>query len=660
VEVANETAGEPGFDVLVRLPSGARLDQVKSRGEAAGVTAERLDALVNALRNLPQVQIGKNVSRARADAAKTLYEQCGLVIEINPVLALETKRATLEISCPSCRQRVIVTDKGQCPGCGVFVEKFTDDYMQKKRQLELDRAKLRHDMEAEFQAKLDAALVEKLRKQGVFKGRSGAMRAAALVGLLGAAFIVGRGTLAGWNKETLLATSNGGKAARMMDTAWPSTPGAGPDGEPGVVATAAAGAVDPEMDDPLIQQASGAKRMGGKGLTIEQAVAASRALARSVGNTTADRAMADGPAAGPAGGEGVAESGAAASAGAAVPAAGPAVTVPATAKLALGLDLARQLAAMGQTARAEHVLKALGPRLQAVPELASKSQAAALEIRAWTLGSLAPGQAGATAKSLLADAEKISDVPTRVLALTQAGVAVSQQPRLPREAARALLTRAGDLLASVAADQREQAMGTWAAGLGSVLLNEANAAARAGRWSVVKANGAQLQALAQQAPNAASQARVLAMSHQLQTMLGDAAGADKAIDAALALAAAPASLQERAVLLRGVAAGTGIAGEKFLKAVDALQAQAQGRGGIEKAQVMVELSVLNAEAGFRAKAAEAAQAARQVPGLAPADATRIEAELLMRGDLAAARLMQTLGMYAEAEALLERVGGYLI
>ena len=642
----SELAGEPAFDVLARLAANVTPVQVRERAQAAGVPVERVEAILKALRSVPQVQIGKAVTRARADSAKALYEPCGLVIDLTPVLAIQAKRVDEEVACPSCRQRVMLTDKRQCPSCGVFVDKFTQEYEDKRRQAELERAKLRREMEGEFQKKLDEELVKKLKEQGVFKGRAGAGRAVALVVLLGVAFVGGRATLAGWKLDTLLKP-RGSPANEMLATAFPAGASAAPaEGASAPVSDVLAA----EMDDPLIQ-AAGGKRMGAKGLSLEQAVAASRVLARAAGNTTADRAIDGAP-----GGAGAADA-PAGEPGA--PAAG-AAAVPAEVRTALALDFARQLAEMGQVGRANEVLKALKPRAQG-PQLSAQAQAAALEIRAWALQGMAPGQQAGAAQALLAEGDGIADPVARVRALTDAGLALSQQPRVPREAARALVARAGEHIGAIqSAEVRELTLATWSVALGRVLLNESTAAAKAGRWKQAKAAAEQLQALAQKAPGTTSRARLLAMTYQLQAVNGDS-GAAKNLDAALSLANSAPTLPERAALLRSITNDAAMAGsEPIGKAIDALQAQAQSRPGLERAQALTELSLLQVESGFRHRGAELAQAARETPGLSPNDAVRVNTELVVRSDLTAARMLQGAGMYAEAESLLQRLGGYLL
>ena len=51
--------------------------------------------------------------------------------------------------------------------------------------------------------------------------------------------------------------------------------------------------------------------------------------------------------------------------------------------------------------------------------------------------------------------------------------------------------------------------------------------------------------------------------------------------------------------------------------------------------------------------------AQATAGLSPAENTAISTELIVRSDLALARVLQGLGRYAEAESMLQRVGGYL-
>ena len=80
---------------------------------------------------------------------------------------------------------------------------------------------------------------------------------------------------------------------------------------------------------------------------------------------------------------------------------------------------------------------------------------------------------------------------------------------------------------------------------------------------------------------------------------------------------------------------------------------------MEKAQALTHLSLLYATAGLPAKASQFSQMAQNTAGISAAEATLVNTDLIVRTDLATARVLQSLGRYAEAEALLQKVGGYL-
>ena len=104
----------------------------------------------------------------------------------------------------------------------------------------------------------------------------------------------------------------------------------------------------------------------------------------------------------------------------------------------------------------------------------------------------------------------------------------------------------------------------------------------------------------------------------------------------------------------------GAGNDKLQAAAEALQAQATSKSGAERARALAQLSLLNADAGLRGKASELAEAARASAGLSPADAVQVNTDLIVRGDMAAARVLHSVGLYAESEAVLQRLGNYLL
>ena len=92
----------------------------------------------------------------------------------------------------------------------------------------------------------------------------------------------------------------------------------------------------------------------------------------------------------------------------------------------------------------------------------------------------------------------------------------------------------------------------------------------------------------------------------------------------------------------------------------ALESQALQKGGVDRARALTQLSLLNTEAGLRAKAADLGQKARGSTGLSAEDSVTVSTDLLVRGDLATAKLLHGLGLYAESETVLRELAGYLL
>jgi hypothetical protein len=276
--------------------------------------------------------------------------------------------------------------------------------------------------------------------------------------------------------------------------------------------------------------------------------------------------------------------------------------------------------------------------------------------------SLGESRARQAADSIKSDAVALSDPIERTRALSNVAAILSRNPQLPAEAPRAFLTLAAESLKSVGdARQRSDAASDWAVALGEVLLAETTARVKTGLWSKANAAASQIEGLIKESPDNWSQARLYAIDYQVKQQLGQSDKANQSLDAALSLTAVQGSLPARATWLRQIAYLSNAAShERVQAAVTTLQALAESKTGLEKAQTMTQLSLLHADAGLRPKADGLARLAQSTSGLSPADATAIHAELIVRGDLATAKSMHSLGLYAEAEALVQRVGGYLL
>jgi len=674
-----EESEEALFDVVVKVPTGARLEDIERMALGpAGIRADRVESLIKALRSVPQAKIGAGVPRARADTAKEQFTKAGLTVEITPVLSIQIKTDGAFdglFGCPACKQRVTLPENRQCPNCGVFVDKVTDEAQMRRRIMEQERAKMdfqasrgaqqaekmtRDQLEAQLRAEVRAELEA---KYGGKKGSSAstAIKGLVLVGVLAAVFVGGRGTGSGWSWEEIKGGSAPkGKTAevdKMLDSVGPGGGAGAADGAAGLTG-------DPDLDDPLIQ-AAGGKRVGAKGISMEQAIAASMTLAKSVGNTTAERALAGAAVggSGPAAAGGGAGAGAAGD-GAAAGGASAEAAVPARVKQLLALEFTTQLAEMGQLPRAVQMIKALkaSPKTTSDPTVASAARVADMEVRAWAMHSLGDSKARAAADALMSDAAGLPDHYERAAALSRVGAILARHTQLPPEASRAFLTKAVDSVKAVAdAQLRIEATSQWAVSFGEALLADAAAKAKAGLWSKVEQANTQVETLIGQAPDAASRAKLHAIGAQLKLLLGQQDKAVQSMESGLAQAAGVGALPEHAALLRAMAQLSGGAGsDKLQAAAAALQAQAMTRTGPDRARTLAQLSLLSADAGLRGRASELADAARASEGLSATEAVRVNTDLIVRGDMAAARVLHSVGLYAEAETVLQRVGNYVL
>lgn len=677
------------FDVTVKVPKGARMEDIERQAREAGIGSDRMDPLMKALRSIPEAKIGAAVSKERADRAKEQFTKAGLLVEIVPVLAIAASAFEDITVCPGCGDRVTLPENRQCPHCGVFVDKMTDEYLLRKKLVQKERAimeaKMDHDgkkIDQRSKQSVEAALREKVRKEveaeyGVKKG--GLLGNAGGILKMGVMLIAGVGI-------ALYASGNGLSSInpwaskktsaqavdKMLATVGPAGTGvAGAAGAAGAEAGGAGTATgDPDIDDPLIQ-AAGGKRIGAKGLTMEQAVAAAQVLGKSVGNTTADRAMAGAaPVAGASGAAGT--TGAAASAAAAgVAQAGGATgqpidtskqaDIPIQSKLLLKAEFAKTLAEMGQDARARGVMKALesSPNLSADPLAARAVRIAGIEVRAWGLRA---GPSRQALEALRSDAAGLGDAGERTIALSRMGAIISTGAQVPADVPRAFLTLGAESLKSIS-DSRERnaAASDWAVALGQVLVAEATTQARVGNWNRVKAASAQLDTLVKGAPDDFSLARLYAIDYRMKQQVGQSDVATQSLSSALALAGKQSSLPEQAAWLRRIARLAGAAdNEKLQAAVNNLQTQAAGKTGIEKAQTMANLALLFADAGSRGKASQFSQLAQSATGLSPAETVSVNSDIIVRGDLAVAKALHGFGMYPDSEVLIQRVGGYLL
>ena len=700
----------PLFDVIVRLPSGANFDAIRERAiTEAGIQEDKIDALLRALKNSPKAKIGSGVPKERADKARADFSKAGLHVDVSPVLSVQTMTTgTFDgtFSCPACRNKVVLPDNRQCPSCGVFVDKVTDEFLLKRKILEQERAMAEARLERETKDSTkrsvelnEQELREKIRreieKEYGLTSEDGSLisskwvKALLVLVLFGGAIAAGRFSndvpgLGGKLSESPPAGAKGSADAQAGGSTGSgagggTADGGAADGGAGGAGGSSADAViagdDPESEDSLLKAA----RNGGpnaKGITMEQAIAASTALAKSVGNTTAERALKGGiPGGGAAGGGGAAAGGgtgggaAAAGGGDIAGAAGAggsgtrAAAVPSQTKLELAGEFAARLAELGQLPRAREAVKALRARPDA-KEMRSVAiiQMAEIEVLAWSAREVAPNRARALVSAITDGIGKLLDPYDRAIAQARAGAILAAQPAIARDVIINFLSEGGEAIKLIAnADQQRQAVGELAVSMGQALLTDMTELARKGQWAKAKAAYARFAATTAQTPNVVAAAQLQGLEFKARYVMGQSDESEAALDAGLSWVAKGGSLPEQARALRGLAATSdGASNPKIQEAYKRLQAQAQNAQGADRARALSELALMQADSGNREQFVRQRDMAKETPGFGGTEAATLTAEMYVRGDLAVARARHAEGAYGDAESLLQQLAGYLL
>ena len=676
----------PLFDVVISMPPGAKLETIQKLAETeAGLPPDRVERLIKVLRSTPNAKVGAAVTMERAEEERARFTKAGLLVEVTPLLTVQTVTAGSYDGldgCPACGKRAVMPKNRQCPSCGVFIDKLTDEYLLKKKimQQELGAIEFKKsqsdknsskDIRASTEAAIRAQVREELEKKygisksGFFKGKGSMLLASLVAVALGLLYAGEKGVTVGgmslpWGKKEAPASAMSTASLQQASAGASAAAGAAGGG-----AAAAAGVDltgDADVDDMLIQAAAG-KKTGGKALTMEEALAASKSLAKSVGNTTAESALSGTPVGGPGGAAGVKAGNAAGSADSNTGSAGANDSVPKQLKQLLTAEFASVLAELGQVARAREVLKALAGGINAATDApaASALQAAQLKLQAWSTLRMDGGQARQTADDLRVKTQAIANASERTQLQGQVAVILSRNPLLPPDIPRRFLSLGAESLKAVGGTQANPALGDLAVSMAEVFLHETTARAKAGGWTKAKASAAQVEDLLKQAPDSWAQSRLYAVDYQAKLQTGQTDKAAKSLESALGLAGKNSNLQERAVWLRSIAQLSADAStqEPFEAMATALQNQLNAKSGFEKARGLTELALLYTAAGLPGKSAQLRSQAQATAGLSVADSVAINSDLLVRSDMATAKMLHGLGRYAEAEAVLQRVGGYL-
>ena len=455
--------------------------------------------------------------------------------------------------------------------------------------------------------------VQSVGKSSIFRGKSGLLIGATLA-IVASLFYAGEkggkgltlyGITPPWDKKDV-----------ALDVA--SKPNL-PQTQLAVAATVFDQAGDPYADDPLVL-AAGGKRTGARGLTIEDAITEATGFASAAEAITKQT------------------------------------------KQLLIAEFAVVLAELGQDVRAREVLKALANDANPVADqrAASRFLMAQMELQAWAIVRMDPAQGKQAIQELKTKTQAIANAQDRALIQGQIADILSRGLQLFSDTPRSFLSLAAESLKSISAPQSRLAQSNLTVSMAKVFMRETTGRAKIGLWSKAKAGSTQVESLIKQAPDGWAQARLYAIDYQVKQKTGQNDKAAKSLESSLELAARVGNLVERAIWLRSIAqlsdAGTH---EQFETATNTLQNQVSVKIGLEKAQVLTELSMLYIESGLPGKAAILRGQAQAMTGLSAPDVAGINVDLIARGDMATAKMLHGLGQYGEAEAMLQRVGSYL-
>ena len=325
-------------------------------------------------------------------------------------------------------------------------------------------------------------------------------------------------------------------------------------------------------------------------------------------------------------------------------------------------DFGVMLAEIGHIARAREVLKALANSINpAVDTQASATlQTAQLKLQAWSAQRMDGIQASRAADDLKAKLSGLPDALERAQLQGLIAVILSRNTQLSPEVPRQFLSMGSESLKASGTGQTNTALGDFLVSMAEVSFNETTARAKAGSWTKARASADQIDELIKRAPDAWAQSRLYAIDYQAKLQTGQLDKASKSLESALALADKNSNLQERAAWLRSLSQlSDASTQEQFDAVVTTLLNQLNVKSGLEKARGLTELSLLYTAAGLPGKSGQLRSLAKATTGLSAADSLAIDTDLMVRADMASAKLLHGLGRYAEAEAALLRVSGYL-
>lgn len=422
----------------------------------------------------------------------------------------------------------------------------------------------------------------------------------------------------------------------------------------GASTAASGGAGDaPGTSADSLMQLAKAERAQGRGLTLEQAVAQAQGSKPGAGLLLPGDQL---PAK-------------LAQAAASPTSAGPssataAVALPASLKATLMADLAVQLAEFGQAERAREVLVRL--RADAAqtgdPSVGASGQRAEVLLLAWGVRDANGPVIDRNIAALRSLVHGIESPAARAALMGSVATVLARQDNVPDALALACLADAGEALKSVAdGAQRQAAIDDWLVDTGDLLLAQLARHARLGRWQQAQLLVGQLDTLAGQARSAHAVLVLQGLRARAQELIGQPAKAEKLLTDALKAWQQKGSPAQQAEGLRALAVRAGeIAQPELFQFTAQLATAADALHGSDRAHALTSLALMQAEAGESERFEALKAMLRQSPEASRPELASLTAQLLVGGELAAARAEQHSGAFGLAEARVRKVAAYFL
>ncbi|WP_374568731.1 hypothetical protein [Ideonella sp.] len=480
--------------------------------------------------------------------------------------------------------------------------------------------------------------------------------AVALLAVAGAAFVLGRLSLP-W----MGGADASGNTTQSIDKVLVAV--GAPPALAEIAAPSASAALLGSADDgssgaaDSLTQLAKAERAQGRGVTLEQAVAQMQGAKAGAGlllpgdqlPAKLAQAAASPTSAGPSA-NGRSNDGAA--------------LLPAGLRATLMADMAVQLAEFGQAGRAREVLGRL--RSDAVlsgdPAVGGSTQRAEALLLAWSLRDASGPAIDRNIASLRSLVHGIESPVARAALMGRVATVLAKHDNVPDALALACLADAGEAVKSVSdGAQRQTAIDDWLVDTGDLLLSQLARHGRLGRWQQAQSLAGQLDTLAGQARSGYAVLQLQALRARAQDLMGQPSRAEKLLADALKVWAQRGSPAHQAEELRALAARAGdIAQPELFQVTAQLATAADALHGADRARALTHLALMQAEAG-EAERFEALKAMlRQSPEASRPEQAGLTAELLVEGELAAARAEQRSGAFGLAEARVRKVAAYLL